>query len=442
MNVTYRREMKHNYLIIEQDKSGTEGYEIDMLKENQINGLLKFHLKQIDDHRYFYYEITSKQPLNRILEFHSLDKEELKGLITGIAQILNRLPVYLLKENQILLEPEFIYLEPEHFVVSLCLIPGRDIKFSQEMTELLRYLLGKVNHQDKECVVMAYALYQESLKDNYSIDTLTELVGSHNTSLEAGQERGERNHLDLTESGEDQCGFTDAQREEIQIIQEFAQSAQTKASGFVAWKPLMISSAVMAVSAVLIWSIFGYGGVKKNWYIVLAAGILSSLFGIIKSGGKNELKHLVEDGTKGYSDYEEEQEEWQNAFYENKEEPQTSLKSAGVEDLMQTVLLTNNQRDTEVRILKAAGSGNQDIAITYTPYLIGKQEGLVDYVLEGEAISRIHAKIEKDGSDYLISDLNSTNGTYVNGRLLETNETVLLNMGDEIFIANFAFIFT
>ncbi|MGC6174358.1 DUF6382 domain-containing protein [Lacrimispora sp. 38-1] len=441
MNVTYRREMKHNYLIIEQDKSWTEGYEINMLKENHINGLLKFHLKQIDSRRYFYYEITSKQPLNRILEFHSLNKEELKGLIAGIAQILNRIPVYLLKEDQILLQPEFIYLEPDHFFVSLCLVPGRDRKFSEEMTELLHYLLGKVNHQDKECVVMAYALYQESLKDNYSIDTLTELVGSHNTRPAAGQEREERNRQDLTEAGESQSGFTDAERDDIQVIQEFTQTAQIKASRFVSWRPLMISSAVISVAAVVFWSIFGLRGIKKYWYIVLAAGILSFLYGIIKSGSKNELKHLVEDNVKSYSDYEEEQEEWKTAFYESEEEPQTPLKSADGE-LIQTVLLTNNQKDIEVRILKSAGPGNQDIAITYTPFLIGKQEGLVDYVIDGDTISRIHAKIEKAGSDYCISDLNSTNGTYVNGRLLETNETVLLNLGDEIFIANFAFIFT
>ncbi|GLB32107.1 hypothetical protein LAD12857_40300 [Lacrimispora amygdalina] len=442
MNVTYRREMKHNYLIIEQDKSWTEGYEINMLKENQINGLLKFHLKQIDSRSYFYYEITSKQPLNRILEFHSLNKEELKGLIAGIAQVLNRLPVYLLKEDQILLQPEFIYLEPDHFLVSLCLVPGRDRKFSEEMTELLRYLLGKVNHQDKECVVMAYALYQESLKDNYSIDTLTELVGSHNTSPAAGQEREERNRQDLTEAGESQSGFTDSEKDNIQVIQDFTQTAQIKASRFVSWRPLIIPPAVMTVAAILFWSIFGYIGIKKYWYIVLAAGILSLLYGIIKSGSKNELKYLVEDSAKSYSDYGEEQEEWQTAFYESKEEPRAPLKSAGGEELIQTVLLTNNQKDIEVHILKSAGPGNQDIAITYTPFLIGKQEGLVDYVLDGEAISRIHVKIEKAGSDYCISDLNSTNGTYVNGRLLETNETVLLNLGDEIFIANFAFIFT
>ena len=442
MNVTYRREMKHNYLIIEQDESQTEGYEIHMLKENQINGLLKFHLKQIDNHKYFYYEITSKQPLTRILELHSLNRQELKNLIIGITQILNRLPAYLIKEDQIFLKPEYIYIEPEQFLVSLCLIPGRDRGFSEEMSELLRYLLGKINHQDKECVVMAYALYQESLKDNYGMDALAELVCSHNDKLETRQEREEKDSRDIMTDGEYQSGFTDGQKEEVQFIQEFSSPVQTKDSGFVIWKPLMISPVVMAGASVVLWSIFGYKGILKYWYIVLATGILSALYGLIKVGSKNNCKNLGEVSAKKDHVYDSEQEDWQTAFYESEEESQVQLKAGGGEEPMQTVLLTNSQRDTQVRTFISSSPGIEDITITYTPYLIGKQEGLVDYVLDGEAISRIHVKIEKEGNDYSISDLNSTNGTYVNGRLLETNETVLLNIGDEIFIANFAFIFT
>ena len=45
------------------------------------------------------------------------------------------------------------------------------------MTALLQYLLGKVNHQDKDCVVMAYGLYQESLKENYGMADLLRLTG-------------------------------------------------------------------------------------------------------------------------------------------------------------------------------------------------------------------------------------------------------------------------
>jgi hypothetical protein len=424
--------MKHNYLIIEQDNAQMQGYEVNMLKENQINGLLKFQLKQVDNRKYFYYEITSKQPLSRILEFHSINKQELKNLITGIAQILNRLPSYLLKEDQILLQPEFIYIEPEQFYVYLCLIPGRDRKFSEEMSELLRYLLGKINHQDKECVVMAYALYQESVKDNYGMDALAELVCIHNDKLEAGQEG---------EECEPQSGFTNTEKEEISVIEEFTSPVQTKTSGFGLWKPLMISSVVVFGSSAILWSISGYRGLLRYWYLVVAAGILSVLFGV-KTTEKNQYRHHGEENPIKDRSYDSEQDEWQTAFYESKEESSVLLKSAAGEESMQTVLLTNSQKDSQVRVFKSANPGIADIIITYTPYLIGKQEGLVDYVLNGEAISRIHVKIDKDGNDYCISDLNSTNGTYINGRLLETNETVLLNTGDEIFIANFAFIFT
>lgn len=442
MNVTYRRELKHNYLIIEQDISGTEGYEVSMLRENHINGLLKFHLKQIDNHKYYYYEITSRQPLNRILEIHSLNKDELKNLVTGIAQVLSRLPAYLLNEDQILLQPEYIYLEPEHFLVSLCLVPGRYRKFSEDMTELLRYLLGKVNHQDKECVVMAYALYQESLKDNYGIDALAELVCTPNAG--EGGEKEVRADASGSEDGEEQIVFTDTDQDQIQVFQEFNQMQQATSSGFVLWKPLFLLLSTMAGAVAIIWSISGYKGIIKYWYAPTIAGILSAVYGVIKSGSMNNKKYYGEESKKGDTgiEPEPEREAWQMAFYEEKEEPGNPLKADVEEEMVQTALLTNVKTDTKVRILKATGSGRQDIEITYTPYLIGKQEGLVDCVLEGDAISRIHAKIEKDGDDYWICDLNSTNGTYVNGSLLETNETVRLEIGDEIFIANFAFIFT
>ncbi len=179
----------------------------------------------------------------------------------------------------------------------------------------------------------------------------------------------------------------------------------------------------------------------KYWYLVIAAGVLSVLLGF-KSTGKNQYQHPEEGSLTKDRSYDSEQEEWQTAFYESKEESPVMLRSAAGEEPLQTVLLNNSQQDMQVKVFKSASPGIPDIIITYTPYLIGKQEGLVDYVLNGEAISRIHAKIEKEGNEYCISDLNSTNGTYVNGRLLETNETVLLNKGDEIFIANFAFIFT
>lgn len=47
-----------------------------------------------------------------------------------------------------------------------------------------------------------------------------------------------------------------------------------------------------------------------------------------------------------------------------------------------------------------------------------------DIVIDNAAISRKHIAIESTAGIYLISDLGSTNGTYVNGKKIDTNEPV------------------
>ena len=49
-------------------------------------------------------------------------------------------------------------------------------------------------------------------------------------------------------------------------------------------------------------------------------------------------------------------------------------------------------------------------------------------------ISRNHAEINRRGNDYIVSDLNSTNGIYINGRRI--TEPALLRDGDAVEIGN------
>ncbi len=77
---------------------------------------------------------------------------------------------------------------------------------------------------------------------------------------------------------------------------------------------------------------------------------------------------------------------------------------------------------------------NRDIIfpIEHLPCTLGKSKELVDFSIEDPSISRIHAEIiEKEDGLYL-RDLNSTNGTFKNGVILETNELVKLCIRDEI----------
>lgn len=92
-------------------------------------------------------------------------------------------------------------------------------------------------------------------------------------------------------------------------------------------------------------------------------------------------------------------------------------------------------------MLKALDIGEADIALSYYPFVIGKQENMVDYMLDRDTVSRLHLRIDRIGGDYQIMDLNSTNGTVVRGMLLENNEAVPLYPGDEVQIAKYRYRF-
>ena len=61
-----------------------------------------------------------------------------------------------------------------------------------------------------------------------------------------------------------------------------------------------------------------------------------------------------------------------------------------------------------------------------------------DICLEDPFVSRHHCVIRTEGTEYMIEDLNSANGTYVNGELIKASS---LKEGSVIQIGNSRFIF-
>ena len=100
-----------------------------------------------------------------------------------------------------------------------------------------------------------------------------------------------------------------------------------------------------------------------------------------------------------------------------------------------TTVLGNTSNRTE-GILQYEGTGElPDIRIDKIPFLIGSAIDC-DGVIRHPNISRRHAKITIRDGVYFIEDLNSTNGTKVNGGLLNYKTKVSVRKGTEIHFAN------
>ena len=58
-----------------------------------------------------------------------------------------------------------------------------------------------------------------------------------------------------------------------------------------------------------------------------------------------------------------------------------------------------------------------------------------DVVLDFSSVSRVHARLRKENEKFFLSDLNSRNGTWVNGKAMVGIEEVEITPGDEIRFA-------
>lgn len=87
-------------------------------------------------------------------------------------------------------------------------------------------------------------------------------------------------------------------------------------------------------------------------------------------------------------------------------------------------------------------NAEQDFLLTEDSFVFGTKEGSVDGILHSKAVSRMHARIRKEGTDYFLEDLNSKNGTWLNGELLDYKTKYPLKKNDKICFADEEYIFS
>ena len=79
--------------------------------------------------------------------------------------------------------------------------------------------------------------------------------------------------------------------------------------------------------------------------------------------------------------------------------------------------------------------------ITKTPFVVGKLQWETDLCLPENTVSRKHASFHCENGEYYVSDLGSTNGTFLNGKRLESLKKYKLSHDDIVRFAREEFIF-
>jgi len=85
---------------------------------------------------------------------------------------------------------------------------------------------------------------------------------------------------------------------------------------------------------------------------------------------------------------------------------------------------------------------NEKVWINKPDFRIGKEKSYVDYfIADNSSISRSHANIVSRNGEYYIIDTNSTNHTYVNGVMIQSNVEAQITDRTKITLGNEEFEF-
>ena len=397
MVVSYKRRFSQSYMILTEEAEPAEPVELAVLSYNRIPGLLELQTEVADGVVRFWYNITGKHTLEDYLERRQVDSGLLHLLFGALEKLCGELAAFFLVEHHVLLNPAYVYLDVAQNSMEFVYLPGYREDIRDSFQTLMEQLLRRLNHGDKQASAMAYEMYQHSLKreESFSDMLLKALKAGHKE--EAGEEKA-----DGQEAGEEwekellhvETGWGESVNRHREPVSERSISRVEKE----AKEP----------------------GRKEAAREKMPFAPLRE-----KAGWLKFRKSSRENRRQSSPVFTE------APCYAVLSEPETPA---------QTEVL-NISREFQGRLVYQGGGNLPDILMDSPRIVLGKSEREADVCIPGRSVSRIHARLEQTEGEYYIEDLNSTNGTYVNGEPLEYRQKVKLSSRDRVLFGAEEYIF-
>ena len=182
----YKRELNHSYMVLAcSGEELAERYDYRIMMHNRIGRLLPCSLRQMDGEDFLYYEISSKQPLERLYEGGKLKAADLAYIIREIAAVQTDLGEYMLDESGLLLEEGMIFADVETRELYFAFYPGSRSAESQ-YGGLADFFLGHTDHGQEQAVNLAYEFYRMSKADYFVLSSFLPLLEKELAAVKTG----------------------------------------------------------------------------------------------------------------------------------------------------------------------------------------------------------------------------------------------------------------
>ncbi len=452
-----------DYTFYQEEAGAILEYQLEMLANNHIPGLLPSEVIRVNDEIRLSFDITSRISMKKLFERREVGREEFLNFLKQIIALLEGLDEYLLEGGGVVFDNQLIFVNPQDLSMAFAYLPFKEM--SQTLENLKSLLLHSIIYDIR---------FRNEPSDNF-VQRLIELLKAQElnaSALKAYVKALEEKTFSLPQS----------------FSHELAQQ-QTKASGSVEpqkeqkvktpfgsypSKSYIILGSVLAAFLIL--------GIALSFTETLSIhnpDFFLSLFGYLMIGGAvtylvytklfTQDKRAPQEVSKQAAPIQPPKPK-KNALYmptqritprlETKPTPIPPKSMAYVNKAFTPPEPGLNQARTEAGVavedhtvlLDAAVLNHpyfkglhenisETIVLFSFPFMMGRLDGQVDYCFKNPAVGKLHAEISKSPEGYFITDMNTRNGTLMEGERLEPTKVYKLENGTHVTFANEEFIF-
>lgn len=431
----------NSFLVVETSAAATCSYEADMLYNNFIDGLIQPEFRALDGDVMIYYKINSMVSLDLYSRNTDMPRKQLSCLFMSVLGAASEVTEYMLNADSLVLDMDKIFCCGDGERYQMVYAVGYEKDVRKQIRQLAEELMRRISHRDRAAADFLYGLYEQLTIPSYDIGGVAEYIRRCDIKAEPRMgwnedpEKAAANARLLNEVFGDK---PDIPAQTLQSVH--GKDAEPVKEGMHAG----ICIAAMAVTALLglgivIYQCIVFGKVDDVRPIMLVAALLAALMLVYLEIKKNEVAH---------------QDLIQNEKLPERvacvEQPLVCSEPCvrPVHTCEETQLLCDTRDKTSLLTREDSGtflettieleSGGEMLRIIMdrAEKIIGRDMGSSDVYVDGRGVSRRHARLSVSGRDVFVEDMESTNGTFVNGIRLPHKRKWRLVDGDELQIGD------
>lgn len=173
--MSYEHNLRHSYMHISAQSVDPQSYALKLLRETSVPDTLPLSIRpDAEDpaQATLEYEVSGLESMASYYASRKLRYLALARLVENIHGLLEHLEEYFLPEDMVLLDPSAIFYNQETESWTFTLVPGYGSSFHEALKALIAWLLKRIDYNEDRVVVLAYTLYNESLKEFLVMENL------------------------------------------------------------------------------------------------------------------------------------------------------------------------------------------------------------------------------------------------------------------------------